>query len=225
MSRNAFRLVPVKTGVGLLVLLTLPSGPAGAQEAPRGMGGAAVGSPPPPVAAPPPAASSNPPAAGQEHGREHRGGGRPEAHGQAPPPPPAGAAPPPGGGPEERRAFEKRRAFEEGRAFEERRAFHEREVRRFGDEDLSLWRGGRWYHGWRGDRFGWWWGTGGAWYFYDQPVYPFPPEVSEYIYEEPAPAVAPVQYWYWYWCDNPAGYYPYVPTCTVPFRAVAVPAN
>ena len=31
----------------------------------------------------------------------------------------------------------------------------------------------------RDGRFGWWWDVDGAWYFYEQPVYPYPVDVSE----------------------------------------------
>ena len=63
--------------------------------------------------------------------------------------------------------------------------FHEREVGRFGHHDLDVWRGGVWRHEWRNGRLGWWWFTGGVWYLYDQPVYPYPPTVSGLAFIEP----------------------------------------
>jgi hypothetical protein len=103
--------------------------------------------------------------------------------------------------------------------------FHEREVAHFRGHDLEVWRGGHWHHGWIGGRFGWWWFAGGIWYFYDVPVYPYPPLVSEVTIIEPmAPPVmpqAPAAPAYYY-CDNPAGYYPHVTVCSVPFRPVPI---
>jgi len=101
--------------------------------------------------------------------------------------------------------------------------FHERDVHRFRGHDLEVWRGGHWFHEWHNGRFGWWWFAGGIWYWYPEPIYPYPLAVSETLYVEPmapppppAGAVAPS----YYYCDNPAGYYPYVTTCSVPFRPV-----
>jgi len=79
-------------------------------------------------------------------------------------------------------------------------------------------------------RMGWWWVSGGVRYFYESPVYPYPMVVSGMAFAEPvivvpgAPlviqqAAPPPQVWYY--CDSPAGYYPYVATCSLPFRPVA----
>lgn len=102
--------------------------------------------------------------------------------------------------------------------------FRGRDVRHFDHVELEHWRGGEWRHEWYHGRYGWWWHVGDVWYFYDQPVYPFPYTVSPIIIEDrppvvysPPPAMAPQ---YWYYCDNPPGYYPYVGTCSVPFRPV-----
>src|ERR1700761_5069172 len=86
------------------------------------------------------------------------------------------------------------------------------------------WHAGYWHNGWYGGRFGWWWVAGGNWYWYNAPVYPYPGAVSEVYVTPPAtvaapPAAAAPQMWYY--CDNPAGYYPYVQTCSQPFRPVA----
>ena len=108
--------------------------------------------------------------------------------------------------------------------------------------ELSMWSGGMWVQGWYGGQYGWWWVSGGRRYWYDRPMYPYPPYVSETWYPEtvviqqppiiiqqPAPVVMapplqttapPPTSQSWYYCDSPAGYYPYVQTCTVPFRAV-----
>jgi hypothetical protein len=52
--------------------------------------------------------------------------------------------------------------------------FHDRDPRHFSREEIAVWRGGYWHHGWHDGRFGWWWGVGGAWYYYPQPAYPYP---------------------------------------------------
>lgn len=44
--------------------------------------------------------------------------------------------------------------------------------------DMDRWHGGHWYHGRHGNRDGWWWIIGGAWYFYPAPVYPYPDPYS-----------------------------------------------
>jgi hypothetical protein len=98
------------------------------------------------------------------------------------------------------------------------------------------WRGG-WHggYGWGGPRVGigigigpfWgpYWGPywGGYWrsYAYGYPYaypYAYPPVVtvpSTRVYVQPS---APAS---WYYCDNPQGYYPYVPQCPGGWRAVA----
>lgn len=87
----------------------------------------------------------------------------------------------------------------------------------------GYWHSGYWHNGWYGGRFGWWWVTGGGWYYYNAPVYPYPGAVSEVYVTPPAtvaaPPAAPAPQM-WYYCDNPAGYYPYVQTCSQPFRPV-----
>lgn len=70
------------------------------------------------------------------------------------------------------------------------------------------WTHGHWYHRWYNGRWGWWWFAGGAWFWYAAPAYPYPVDVSAYYYEAPE-SPGPM----WYYCDDPPGYYPYVPTC------------
>jgi hypothetical protein len=48
--------------------------------------------------------------------------------------------------------------------------------------------------------FGWWWNVGGSWFLYPEPLYPYPPYVSEVIFEAAYPATG-----YWYYCGYPAG--------------------
>jgi hypothetical protein len=58
-------------------------------------------------------------------------------------------------------------------------------------------------------------------YAYPPPVVYAPPPV---VYTPPpvyaAPVVVQQPTQYWYYCDNPAGYYPYVPSCPTPWRPV-----
>jgi hypothetical protein len=54
------------------------------------------------------------------------------------------------------------------------------------------WDRGAWRHEMRNGRYGWWWDVGGAWYFYPQPVYPYPTVISDVeVLEDPAMADAP----------------------------------
>jgi hypothetical protein len=106
-------------------------------------------------------------------------------------------------------------------------AFRGHDVRHFDHADLARWRGGHWRHTSWGGRYGWWWYAGGAWYFYDQPAYPYPQAVGTVTYEEPmaagqpAPVVVQPPPTFRYYCANPAGYYPQVPTCNGPFQRVS----
>jgi len=90
----------------------------------------------------------------------------------------------------------------------------------FGARDFDAWRGGHWWHGFRGGRLGWWWFTDGFWYWYDEPAYPYPDYVADY--SVPSEGYAPPGE-VWYFCYEPRGYYPYVPAC--PSRWRVVPAN
>lgn len=93
------------------------------------------------------------------------------------------------------------------------------DIHHFGAYDLGTWRGGHWYHGVHGGRGGWWWVVGGVWYFYPAPVYPYPDP-----YLPPGVAPPPPATTVYYYCRRPAGYYPYVPYCSVPWRAVTAAA-
>lgn len=95
------------------------------------------------------------------------------------------------------------------------------DIHRFHEYDFDRWRGGRWFHGPHGGRDGWWWVLGGEWYFYPQPIYPYPdPYVPPAVaMPAPAPGAAPAPQT-WYYCANPQGYYPYVSQCPQPWQAV-----
>ncbi len=100
--------------------------------------------------------------------------------------------------------------------------FHGRDYHRFSPYERRVWGNGYWYRGYYGPRYGWWWRTGGYWYPYEEPVYPYPTYVPPPVVVSappPAPEVqAPPQFWYY--CDNPSGYYPYVRDCPTPWRTV-----
>jgi hypothetical protein len=51
---------------------------------------------------------------------------------------------------------------------------HFGERRSFDDHDWTLWRGGHWAHEHHDGRLGWWWVAGDDWFFYPDPVYPYP---------------------------------------------------
>jgi hypothetical protein len=115
--------------------------------------------------------------------------------------------------------------------------WHDHDIVRFGHRDFGVWRSGYWHHGWHGGLFGWYWVTGGAWYPYAAPVFPYPdpyvpptvilqqppvyvspPGVVGVPQSAPPPAAAAASNWYY--CANPSGYYPYVPNCSVQWQAV-----
>jgi hypothetical protein len=63
--------------------------------------------------------------------------------------------------------------------------------------DVGGWRHGAWRHRCWDGRCGWWWLAGGRWFYYDQPVYPYPSAVSGVTFIDPAlapPASAPGYY-------------------------------
>ncbi len=90
------------------------------------------------------------------------------------------------------------------------------DIRHFHDFDDHAWRGGHWIHDWHDNHFGWWWIVGGAWVFYNAPVYPYPdPYVPSTVIVQQAPPPAPVPAAapapaYWKYCASAQNYYPYV---------------
>lgn len=91
--------------------------------------------------------------------------------------------------------------------------------------------GGHWNGG------GHWHGHGGHWHghvglFFGVPLgapwYPYYPSVVTvqspqpvyYVEQNPVSSAAPLPSGWWYYCPNPAGYYPYVPSCTQPWQPV-----
>jgi len=100
--------------------------------------------------------------------------------------------------------------------------FYGRDYYGFNHREVEVWRGGGWQHDWHDGRYGWWWITGGYWYFYPEPIYPYPDYVPPAVIVQQAPPVPsglpPMQTWYY--CDNPQGYYPYVASCNNPWQQV-----
>ena len=114
-------------------------------------------------------------------------------------------------------------SFARDHGWERNRGWHG-DIRYFDRHDARYWHSGGWQHGRHEGRLGWWWVVGGLWYFYPQPVYPYPDPYQPpvVVIEQSAPppvqvqmppvaSPAPVQYWYY--CDASKGYYPYVPAC------------
>lgn len=89
-------------------------------------------------------------------------------------------------------------------------------IHRFVDQDARVWRGGHWHHDHHRGRYGWWWVVGGLWYFYPQPVYPYPDPFSpgDVDYGPSGPGQ------YWYYCESKGQYYPYVTDCPEGWEAV-----
>jgi hypothetical protein len=88
----------------------------------------------------------------------------------------------------------------------------------FSPSQHAAWVGGHWNHGWHNGHFGWWWFAGGAWFFYDAPIYPYPGYVADEYVDDYSDDYDGGQYWYY--CQNPAGYYPYVQRCGNPWQPV-----
>jgi len=104
------------------------------------------------------------------------------------------------------------------------------EIERFHEHDWDMWRGGRWRHDVHGGRWGWWWIVGGSWYFYPEPVYPYPnpyePPIAAVVPPTAAPQSAPPPPpQNWYYCNAPKGYYPYVPSCPAGWEVVPATPN
>ncbi|MCX7174619.1 MAG: hypothetical protein NT159_12000 [Proteobacteria bacterium] len=117
-------------------------------------------------------------------------------------------------------------ADERGREYrrESPERWHGGDIHRFHERDIAIWRGGHWRHGRHAGRQGWWWVVGGVWYYYPVMVKPYPdPYLPPLVEMPPPPPAAPATSQFWYYCRNPAGYYPYVPSCPTSWEAV--PAN
>ena len=105
---------------------------------------------------------------------------------------------------------------------QEESIFHGGDIRHFDKHDIDIWRGGAWQQSRHDGRLGWWWVVGGLWYFYPQPVYPYPdPYAPPVVVTQPAPTVASppmvvapaTASQSWYYCASTQGYYPYTAAC------------
>lgn len=100
------------------------------------------------------------------------------------------------------------------------------DIARFPRHDMDRWRGGYWNHGWHDGHLGWWWVVAGAWYFYPQPVWPYPdpyrPPVVLVPAEPEPPPIATTQQvpQVWYYCESAQAYYPYVSSCPTGWKTV-----
>lgn len=103
------------------------------------------------------------------------------------------------------------------------------DIRHFERKDIHTWRAGHWRHARHGGRLGWWWVAAGTWYFYPQPVYPYPdPYIPPVVVMQPDPAsvpqpVAPAAQpaaQNWYYCKASEAYYPYVSSCPSGWKIV-----
>ncbi len=117
--------------------------------------------------------------------------------------------------------------------------FYGHDYAHFSPHEVDLWHRGAWHHEFHDGRFGWWYAVDGIWYFYPQPIYPYPTFVPEIVYfpEEEAPVYVdappepappqpvPPQYgqppaYYYYFCQDTQTYYPYVSSCASPWQPV-----
>lgn len=93
-------------------------------------------------------------------------------------------------------------------------SFHGHAFAEMTSQEHESWMHGRWRHTEHNGHYGWWWFTDGLWFFYPEPIYPYPTYIGpEEYYEEAGD-------YYWYWCDDPEGYYPYVQECNDEWQAV-----
>jgi hypothetical protein len=80
-----------------------------------------------------------------------------------------------------------------------------------GAGEFNQWRGGHWWWGSYGGRYGAWWIVGPDWYWYPNELAVIPDPMTP-------PAMAPG---FWYWCEAYQQYYPYVGACPIPWQQVA----
>jgi hypothetical protein len=86
-------------------------------------------------------------------------------------------------------------------------------------KERNGWRHGVWRHAWHHGHWAWWWVVGGSWFFYPEPIYPFPDYVGSVVYYDYYGDMGEPDY-YWYYCEDPPGYYPDVARCDSAWEAV-----
>jgi hypothetical protein len=109
--------------------------------------------------------------------------------------------------------------FQEGRPGHDLGVFNGHRYSQFTAHEREQWQHGGWRHEEHHGHHGWWWVVGDLWFFYPQPIFPYPTYVGpDYYYDYydnyPEPS------YYWYYCEDPAGYYPYIQQCNVEWQAV-----
>lgn len=86
-------------------------------------------------------------------------------------------------------------------------------------DDYDRWRTGQWRQANHNGRYGWWWIVGGSWYFYPQPIYPYPVmNVPPTYYVPGSPVANNIRYY----CPSTQNYYPYTSVCRVPWERIVV---
>jgi hypothetical protein len=97
--------------------------------------------------------------------------------------------------------------------------FHGHDFMHLTAEQRTAWQHGGWRHSWHNGHWGWWWVAGGLWFYYPEPIYPYPDYIgTDYYYDYYDEYGTPG--YYWYYCENPQGYYPYVQQCNGPWEPV-----
>lgn len=86
--------------------------------------------------------------------------------------------------------------------------------------ERDRWRHGHWWHGSHHGRFGWWWAAGPSWYWYAEPVYPYPTYISTTASYDYAPQGYSENSWYY--CQDSQAYYPYVKSCDSEWQRVPI---
>jgi hypothetical protein len=99
------------------------------------------------------------------------------------------------------------------------RSFRGRAFGSFSPYEHQRWAGGHWHNEWHAGRMGWWWEVDGAWYLYNDPIYPFPDYVADFV-DEPAATAADQSGQLWYFCDASQTFFPYVNACPGGWRAM-----
>lgn len=99
------------------------------------------------------------------------------------------------------------------------------DIRHFDRYDYDLWRSGSWHRVRHDGILGWWWVVAGTWFFYHEPVYPFPdPYTPSVIVVRPpsadTPSNMPPPPQFWYFCASANSYYPYVASCPEGWKSV-----
>ncbi len=97
--------------------------------------------------------------------------------------------------------------------------FRSHDFSHFTLQERNSWQRGSWRHAWHNGHYGWWWFVDDFWFFYPQPIYPYPAYIGADSYYDYYDRYGAPSY-YWYYCEDPRGYYPYIQRCNVPWQPV-----